>query len=665
MSPEEQEAFNLLVIPDLIEFQTDGARSGKINQRLVPFPLEVTSAFGVRPAGTYCLAVNNVSQTRQARPQGPDWMQMQLWQAPHGDNTVQYTTPDMPSVITPADSANPGLIAVVAAVAGDPNTLVPGSGRGPTRDGRTKPDIVASEVEFLGRTIEAPAVAGALTALVRQRFPDYTPGQVAGYLKANAEARGAVPNNTWGYGLAHLPATDVGGCGGTLSTDGTTTGEWSAACQSQVPDRGYSQYYTFTLEEAAQVTINLTSSVDPYLFLRKGEVRSGEIDRENDDIEAGANLNSRITATLPAGTYTIEATTYDTGKTGGFTLTISGLGGETESGTDQCADTITADDSPVSGTWAAGCQSAESGRGYARYYSFTTTEARDVTITLKGSVDPYLYLRSGDRTGSVRAQNDDHGTLVNTGACASAAGLGNTDSCITIAGLSAGTYTIEATTYNTATAGSFTLTVNGLTGTTTGPGTGDGCGDEITGDGPVSGTWAAGCQSAETGRGYARYYSFTTTEARDVTITLKGSVDPYLYLRSGDETGSVRAQNDDHGTLVDTAACASPAGLGDTDSCITIAGLSAGTYTIEATTYNTATAGNFTLTVSGLGAVTPSQSCTVGLTLDPGQGCSHQDFTITVESSGMLLMRFTGDSVDFDNLSAARSGNRWTIESLP
>ena len=66
----------------------------------------------------------------------------------------------------------------------------------------------------------------------------------------------------------------------------------------------------------------------------------------------------------------------------------------------------------MTGAWAAGCQSAESGRGYARYYSFTTTEARDVTITLDGSVDPYLYLRSGDRTGSVEAKNDDHGTLV-------------------------------------------------------------------------------------------------------------------------------------------------------------------------------------------------------------------------------------------------------------
>ena len=47
---------------------------------------------------------------------------------------------------------------------------------------------------------------------------------------------------------------------------------------------------------------------------------------ENDDIEAGVNTNSRIVATLDAGTYTVEATTYEQGQTGDFTLTVAGLG---------------------------------------------------------------------------------------------------------------------------------------------------------------------------------------------------------------------------------------------------------------------------------------------------------------------------------------------------
>lgn len=86
-----------------------------------------------------------------------------------------------------------------------------------------------------------------------------------------------------------------------------------------------------------------------------------------------------------------------------------------------------------------------------------------MTIALESDVDTYLYLRSGDaRAGTALHENDDHGTLVNTAACGNPTGLSSTDSCITVSSLAAGSYTIEATTYNPATAGSFTLTINGL-----------------------------------------------------------------------------------------------------------------------------------------------------------------------------------------------------------
>ena len=52
----------------------------------------------------------------------------------------------------------------------------------------------------------APHVAG-LAAVVKERFPDYSPSETATYLKDNALARGSpTPNNTWGHGFAHLPA---------------------------------------------------------------------------------------------------------------------------------------------------------------------------------------------------------------------------------------------------------------------------------------------------------------------------------------------------------------------------------------------------------------------------------------------------------------------------
>ena len=43
-------------------------------------------------------------------------------------------------------------------------------------------------------------------ALVKDAYPDYTPAQIADYLKTHAQPRGAKPNNDWGHGFARLPA---------------------------------------------------------------------------------------------------------------------------------------------------------------------------------------------------------------------------------------------------------------------------------------------------------------------------------------------------------------------------------------------------------------------------------------------------------------------------
>ena len=115
---------------------------------------------------------------------------------------------------------------------------------------------------------------------------------------------------------------------GTLTEAITRTGEWTAGCESEVTGRGYARYYGITVEQGSQVTIDLESSEDTYLYLRRGEARSGTALHENDDVASG-NTDSQISETLSAGSYTIEATTYSAGAAGSFTLTVSGLGGGT------------------------------------------------------------------------------------------------------------------------------------------------------------------------------------------------------------------------------------------------------------------------------------------------------------------------------------------------
>ena len=436
----------------------------------------------------------------------PDWIQLEMLL---GRGGLEIHT-SSGSITNPAESANPGMLAVGAAPFYDTDSIEPFSSQGPTPDRRTKPDIVGVDCAesviyefytrsdngrgcwFAGTSQASPHVAG-LATLVRQRFPDYTAEQVANYLKHTADQRGTALNNTWGHGFAELPANEV---------------------------------------ENPSIPLLMTDS------------------------------------------------------------------------NDSCVATFSGDGLAV-GKWEPACSSqARSGR-YARYYSFSLAEESAVTITMESSVDPYLYLRSGDRSGLVVARNDDHGTLDGTVACAGSEGLSDLDSCITVEALSAGTYTIEATTYYPAERGVFSLNLSGAGSRSTTPSmggeTGDACVEAISGDGTTSGTWSSGCQSEESDRGYARYYSFSLVEESAVTITLESSVDPYLYLRSGDRSGLVVARNDDHGTLDGTVSCAGSEGLSVRDSCITVETLAAGNYTIEATTYSEDQEGSFTLTVSGLG----------------------------------------------------------------
>ena len=148
----------------------------------------------------------------------PSWIQLHAWLA----DELQYYFLGY-SLTSEADSRNPGMLVVAAAHWGSPQAIASYSSRGPTIDGRIKPDITGiacgrstvydnrtsdgTECWFAGTSQAAPHVTG-LAALVKQRFPDYTPAQVADYLKkhANDHERGPLgADNTWGHGLASLP----------------------------------------------------------------------------------------------------------------------------------------------------------------------------------------------------------------------------------------------------------------------------------------------------------------------------------------------------------------------------------------------------------------------------------------------------------------------------
>ena len=64
------------------------------------------------------------------------------------------------------------------------------------------------------------------------------------------------------------------------------------------------------------------SSTDTYLYLIRGSSVDGTSYLEYND-DGGTGLNSRISRTLAAGTYTVAATTYGTRATSSYTLRIN------------------------------------------------------------------------------------------------------------------------------------------------------------------------------------------------------------------------------------------------------------------------------------------------------------------------------------------------------
>ena len=154
----------------------------------------------------YCLVIE------QKAGDDPGWVQVLIEGVQSPVNHMEHRTGGY-AITSPGETANTGALTVGATAYNNTNTIQSYSSRGPTPDGRIKPDIVGvdavrSEIyraNVEGTSFAAPHVTG-LAALVKQRNPTFTPAQIATYLKDNAVPRGEPdPNNTWGHGLAFLP----------------------------------------------------------------------------------------------------------------------------------------------------------------------------------------------------------------------------------------------------------------------------------------------------------------------------------------------------------------------------------------------------------------------------------------------------------------------------
>ncbi len=96
---------------------------------------------------------------------------------------------------------------------------------------------------------------------------------------------------------------------------------WGTSCGSTHRGGSYAKFYSFLLTATTTVVIDLTlATVDTYAYLLQGSGTGGTVITSDDD--GGGGTNSRIVRRLAPGSYTIEATTYSSGGTGAFGLSL-------------------------------------------------------------------------------------------------------------------------------------------------------------------------------------------------------------------------------------------------------------------------------------------------------------------------------------------------------
>lgn len=259
-----------------------------------------------------------------------------------------------------------------------------------------------------------------------------------------------------------------------------------------------------------------------------------------------------------------------------FMIGVSRLGSATPTpvatpGNSGCSPTIIASGQAVSGSLTDEDCSPTSRSGKADAYTFQSVGGDSVTITMSGSFDTYLSLTGP--AGDILEENDD---------------ADGTNSRIQVSLPTAGTYTIEARSYDDS-LGSYTLTMSGATAPAPAAAVPSAAlaspclpasirfGTAVTGS-LTDGDCAALRRDGSKGDNY----TFLGAAGQNVTIEMAASFDTFLFLVGPD--GDLVAENDD----ADGSNSRIQAGLS-----------SSGTYRVEAVGYDGSSRGAYSLTLTG------------------------------------------------------------------
>lgn len=409
----------------------------------------------------------------------------------------------------------------------------------------------------------ASAVPNSIIDVSVPMIAPSTPGTYQGFWRMKNPSGQSFGTQIW---VQIIVVGGSGGCSPISIAVGSSVNGTLSDTDCNAPHRTASKadLYTFQGTAGQRVTVSMSSSaIDSYLILIGP---SGAIinDPSGDD-DRGGNRNALISNVLlsSTGTYSIEATAYNASDRGAYLLTLT-------LGSAICNPTAIASGPTLNASLTeSDCSAPHRSTSKADLYTFTATAGQHVTIAQRSTtIDSYLIL-----VGPT-------GNIVNSPDLDDDAG-GGRDALINDLSLpSSGTYTIEATAFNSSDRGSYTLTLSIA---------GANCiSVPISPGSPVNGNLSdSDCNAPHRTSSKADLFRFTGTVGQRVTISMNSSViDSYLILvgPSGSVVNDPTA-DDDRG--------------GNRNALVSNLSLPAsGTYTIEATSYNSSDRGAYTLTLT-------------------------------------------------------------------
>ncbi|MFN2480851.1 MAG: pre-peptidase C-terminal domain-containing protein [Pyrinomonadaceae bacterium] len=373
--------------------------------------------------------------------------------------------------------------------------------------------------------------------------------------------------------------------------------------------------YTFSGTAGQQVSITMTSlQFDAYLYLlQPGETTISGGTIQDDDGAGGTD--SRISVTLPStGTYTIIATSFVSGVTGSYSLSLKDV--------TPCTSTPTPI-TPVSGGTVTvtgaltntDCHFTDD-NSFHDDYTFNATAGQQIAVSMSSTFDNFLFLIAPDGTELARDDNGGGGSDARIPRGSGVARLPQTGTYRIIANSAApnvtGSYTV-----------SLTLDANPCPSA------------PITVGETKNGTLGLGDCRLPADGSFIDVYTFGGTSGQAISIAMNSNAfDAYLFLLS--PSGSVVAE-DDNGSGTTNARI--PAFSGN----FTLP--TNGTYTIYANSSLPGETGAYTLTLNGTPVAVALRIDTVAP--PAGRASGGQQIKLTGEFAGVTSVTVGGVAASF------------------